>query len=116
MPAARVVAERPTKTRDSPTLGTRFVKEFLAEAEISEMCNADLLRISGQFVFTRNVVTRDVPPVRTHRLFSLRLGFGVVVIKNRHQQNTDANQRCERQSLPDKLCSFFQFVIHNRSL
>src|ERR1051325_8965637 len=114
MPSPRVITERPSEARDAPTFGARFVEKFLAETQIPYTGDVYLLCISRQFVFTWNVITRDVPAIGTYR-FSLRLCFGVVAIQGRPQYNTDANQRCQWQHPLDKLCAFFRFVFHNYS-
>ena len=89
MPSARVVTERPTETRDSPTFGARFVKKRLAEIKIARAFDVNSLGGAGQFVFARNVLARDVPAFGARRFIS-RPGAEVVLIKCRRQQNARA--------------------------
>src|ERR1043165_3079809 len=67
MPSPRVITERPSEARDAPTFGARFVEKFLAETQIPYTRDVYLLCISRQFVFTWNVITRDVPAIGTYR-------------------------------------------------
>lgn len=66
MPAAPVIAERPTETSDAPTFSARFAQKLLAEAQIADTLDIDLFgRRVRQFILSRHVVTRNVPAIGT---------------------------------------------------
>src|SRR5262249_54906400 len=61
VPRVRVIAERPTESRDPPAFGANLTKKCLAETQIAHTLDGNLLCLIRQFVFARDVVAGDVP-------------------------------------------------------